>query len=96
MVYIPLTYGSGLRLKVTDNIHPINPNSTTPPPTFGGGGSGGSDVGERLARLEVKMESTATSKDISDLKLWIIGSAFGMVITTITIGTLIYRTFVMT
>ena len=79
---------------MSSNVHPINGPSDSPP-IPGGGSGGGNNFGERLARLEVRVESSATKKDISDLKLWIIGSAFGMVVTTTTIGILIYRTFVM-
>lgn len=46
-----------------DNVHNIGGPSST-----AGGGSGIGGFGERLARLEEKVNHLATSKDISDLK----------------------------
>ena len=43
-----------------------DPPAGTPGP--GGGGNGGSSHGERLARVEAKMEHVATREDVSDVK----------------------------
>jgi len=46
-----------------DNVHDLGVPSST-----AGGGGGSDGLGERLARLEEKVNHLATSKDISDLK----------------------------
>ena len=40
-------------------------------PGLGGGGNGGSIHGERLARVEAKMEHVATREDVSEVKVLI-------------------------
>ena len=40
-------------------------------PGLGGGGNGGSSHGERLARIEAKMEHVATREDVSEVKVLI-------------------------
>ena len=45
------------------------PPAGTPRP--GGGGNGGSSHGERLARIEAKMEYMATREDVSEVKVLI-------------------------
>ena len=43
-----------------------DPPAGTPGP--GGGGNGGSSYGERLARIETRLENVATREDVSDVK----------------------------
>lgn len=40
-------------------------------PSSGGGGNGGSDHGERLARIEAKMEHVATREDLKKVEVLI-------------------------
>ena len=38
-----------------------------------GSNGGGDDYGERLARIEAKLECLATKKDIQSIKVWMLG-----------------------
>lgn len=42
-----------------------------------GDGEGRSQFGERLARIEAKMEHVATKEDIQQLKVWVLGGVLG-------------------
>ena len=46
-------------------------------PGSSGGGNGGSGHGERLARIEARMEHVATKEDIKKLRVWVLGGVLG-------------------
>ena len=59
--------------------------SKVDPEDIGGGGGDGIPPGERIAKLEARMESLATKEDvanvrleISNLKNWILGGVIGV------------------
>ena len=51
--------------------HPPTPPPSRPAPS--GGGDGSSGFGERLARIEARMEHVATKEDIQRLRVWVLG-----------------------
>lgn len=61
------------------------------PPTRGGSGDGGGDsFGERLARLETRIEYLATKEDVSEVKVlierklnWLLYGIVGVMLTSI-------------
>ena len=83
-----------------------DPPAGTPRP--GGGGNGGSIHGERLARIEARMEYMATREDVSEVKVlierkestmtrWLLGilATAGISLATAVIGVVVVlvRTF---
>ena len=51
-----------------------------PPPSFpspSGDRDGSSGFGERLARIEARMEHVATKEDIQRLRVWVLGGVLG-------------------
>lgn len=83
-----------------------DPPAGTPGP--GGGGNGGSSHGERLARIEARMEYLATREDVSEVKVlierkestmtrWLLGilATAGISLATAVIGMVVVlvRTF---
>ncbi|MCY4041825.1 MAG: hypothetical protein OXF72_11310 [Gammaproteobacteria bacterium] len=75
-----------------DNVSPIRQPSGEGP-TNGGQAA----VRERLARLEENIkgvrEQMATKKDISDLKVWILGGVLSAIMVAAGIATLIVKAF---
>ena len=70
-------------------------------PGLGGGGNGGSSHGERLARIEARLEHLATREDVSDVKalierristilMWLLGI---MAAAAISVVVALLRTF---
>ena len=55
--------------------HPPTPPPSRPVPP--GGRDGSSGFGERLARIEAKMEHVATKEDIQRLRVWVLGGVLG-------------------
>ena len=51
------------------NVVQLETPTGTPPP--GGGGNRGSGYGERLARIEAKMDHMATREDVAEIKVLI-------------------------
>ena len=63
---------------MANNIHEFSearPKITGPP----SGGDGG--LGERMARLETKMERVALREDVLNLKIWILIGTIGGIVT---------------
>ena len=58
-----------------------------------GGNGGGSDVRERLAKLEERTEHSATKEDIQKLKVWILGGVIGGLVATVPIALLTIKLF---
>ena len=50
-------------------------SSAAPSPS--GSGTGSSGFGERLARIEARMEHVATKEDIRKLRVWVLGGVLG-------------------
>jgi len=57
----------------------VHPESSPSAPHPGGTGADGSGFGERLARIEAKMEHAATREDIQKLRVWVLGGVLGAV-----------------
>ena len=55
--------------------HPPMPPPSRPGPSGDRGGSSG--FGERLARIEARMEHVATKEDIQRLRVWVLGGVLG-------------------
>ena len=58
-------FGNGW-LKMTDDNNVVN--LPPPPISVSSGAGGGGDYGERLARLETRIEQTATKEDVEKLR----------------------------
>ena len=70
-----------------ENVIPINS------PTRGSNGGGG-NLEYRLARIETKLEYTATREDIADLKVIILRWLIGFLATgAISLTVVLFRTF---
>ena len=51
----------------------------------GDDGGAGNSIGERLARLETKMEHVALKEDVLNLKIWILGGVIGGIMSAVMI-----------
>ena len=74
------------RTEPDGNVYPLD--SPTPRP----GGGDGSPPGERLARIETRLDSIekhgATKTDIERLRVWILGGVIGAFVIALGIGLL--------
>lgn len=88
------------------HLRPVEdpPSPPRDPRPRGGNGNGGSHYGERLARIEAKMEHMATREDIASVKTliaeketttlrWLIGI---IAVAAISLLTVLIRTFLST
>lgn len=97
---------------MNDNVRPLHPSDnpqSEPPSNYGaGGGSGGDDYGERLARLETRMDYLATKEDVTKIevgvtqnieiavekmKVWILSGVLGAVVVATSIAVAIIKIF---
>lgn len=69
---------------MTNNVHPIGQESDEPKrsDSSSGGGSGG-DLGERIARLETRMDYLATREDLEAMKVWFLKWAIMTILATV-------------
>lgn len=58
-------------------LRPVPPPQSGPPPHHRGGGG---DYGERLARLEARMDFLATKEEIQKIKVWVLSGVLGGIV----------------
>lgn len=71
-------------------------NENVVPITSGSGSDstgGGGNYGERLARVETKLEHMATKEDIQKIKVWILGGILGSVVLAMSVFFTILKFF---
>ena len=78
---------------MTDENGNVVPIGTTPSGSPGNGGSGNVRYGERLTRIEAKMDHVALKEDVLALKVWILSSVIAGMVSAIVITIGIIKIF---
>ena len=66
------------------DLHLAFESKKSNPPASQSGGGGG-DYGERLAKLEGRMDYLATKEDIQKIKVWVLSGVLGGMVAAATI-----------
>ena len=71
----------------------VQSETSSAAPSPSGSGNDRSGFGERLARIEAKMEHVATKEDMQKLRVWVLGGVLGALGIALVASTGVARLF---